>query len=234
MSDNLKLGIHNVDCLEGMKDIPDGAVQLVATDPPYGISYVTNHRKYDDNDIARPVEKDDKFDESWFTKVISECYRILDDNTHIYVFGSDVVIGDMKKVIEKFFTFKNTLVWDKRNWSAGDLAGQYGKQAEFIIFAQKGRRPLKRGRPSSVISIPRIPPEDMVHSCQKPLSLMAWMIENSTDRGEVVCDPFVGSGTTAIAAEGGGRQFVGFEMDPKTYRVALKRMGDERAQLRLF
>lgn len=227
------MGIHHMDCLEGMHKIPNGSVHCIATDPPYGVSYVTNHRKYDDKDIARPIDNDQKFDADWFAEVFKECHRILADNTHIYVFGSDEVIGEMKAIASKLFTFKNILVWDKKNTSAGDLEGQYGKQAEFILFCHKGRRLLSY-RPSSVVSVPRIPPDRMVHSCQKPVSLMAYFIEPSTKRGEVVCDPFLGSGSTFIAARNLGREFIGFETDPKTFAVARNRIRNDSLQTKLF
>ncbi len=230
---NIKTGLHHGDCLEGMKSLPSGSVHLIATDPPYGIGYVTNHRKFE-NDIARPVENDAKFDEVWFDKIVAECHRILADDTHAYFFCADETLPEMQLVVRKYFQFKNTLVWRKGNWTAGDLEGAYGKECEFVIFAQKGRRPLVGGRPSSYIFVPRIDPDRSVHSCQKPTTLMSFLIEHSTQPGEIVCDPFAGSGSTLLAARGLGRDIIGWEVDPKTYEIARERLMKEEGQLKLF
>lgn len=242
----MDFGITNADCLEGMKSLPDESVHLVATDPPYGVGYVSNRRKKvqvpggvvdaseNTDDVVRAVENDAKWDPDWFEEVVRSCHRILAQDTHVYIFGSDHVIAEQKKIIQAHFTFKNLIVWDKGVHTAGDLDGAYGKQTEFIIFAQKGRRPLKGGRPANLISVDKVPPDRLLHSCQKPVALMSFLIEHSTDPGEIVCDPFAGSGSTMLAATGLGRKFVGWEIDPRTYQIAVKRLFDDQIQMKLF
>ena len=73
-----------------------------------------------------------------------------------------------------------------------------------------------------------------LHPCQKPLPLMAWLIQELTAEGETVCDPFMGSGSTGVACIRTGRRFVGIEKDPTHYATALKRITDELAQGDLF
>ncbi len=231
--ETVKTGLFFGNFYTEVKKIPDGSVDLIATDPPYGVDYVTNRRKYD-SDVARPVNGDKGFDGALFEVMVREFHRILVPDRHVYIFGSDSVIDEQKRIFKGIFNFKNLLVWDKRVHTSGDLDGAYGKSAEFIIFGHKGRRTLRRNRPSSMISIPKIPHDDLLHSCQKPLALMAFLIENSTDPGEIVCDPFAGSGTTAIAALGSGRQFIGWENDSKTYDIAVKRISEDRMQMKLF
>lgn len=226
-------GLFLQDCLEGMQSLPPMSVHCVVTDPPYGINFVSCHRKYESN-VDRAVEGDAKFNEEWFDSVLAECHRILDDNTHIYVFCNDLVIDRMKPVFARRFTFKNILIWNKKNTGMGDLEGQYGKDFELILFGHKGRRLLSGRRHPAIISVPRIDPNQLIHSCQKPLSLISFLIENSTQPGEVVCDPFTGSGTTMIAANGLGRKFVGFEVDKETYDIAVKRVKEDAEQTRLF
>jgi site-specific DNA-methyltransferase (adenine-specific) len=189
---------------------------------------------FDTNKIARAVANDEAFDEDWFENIVIECHRILANDTHAYFFCADATLPDMQVLVRKHFTFKNILTWKKGNWTAGDLAGAYGKECEFIIFAQKGRRELIGGRPSSHLSHPRIDPDKSVHSCQKPVTLMSFLIEHSTNQGEIVCDPFTGSGSTAVAALGLGRQFIGWELDSKTYEIARDRLLQEEGQLKLF
>lgn len=219
-----------------MMALPDGSVNLIATDPPYGIGYVTNHRTEtrDTNEVARAIENDATFDPVWFEKIVSECARILADGSHAYFFCADTTLPDMQVLVRRHLSFKNVLVWRKGNWTAGDLGGAYGKECEFVIFAQKGRRELIGGRPSSYLSYPRVDPDKAIHSCQKPVPLMSFLIEHSTYPGEVVCDPFAGSGSTAIAALNLGRKFIGWELDKKTHAIALQRMSTDQEQARLF
>lgn len=228
-----KFGLIFGDCVDGLKKLEDRSVHCILTDPPYGINYVSNHRKFE-SDVARPVENDASFDPAFFDTVFAECHRALAENTHAYFFCADDTLPEFVLALRKYFTIKNVLTWRKGNWTAGDLEGAYGKECEYIIFAHKGRRPLKRGRPSSYIYFPRVDPDKAVHSCQKPVPLMGFLIENSTDPGEVVCDPFAGSASTAIAALGLGRKFVGWEVDPKTYEIAQTRLGEMAAQASLF
>lgn len=248
----IKLGLHLGDCLEGMRSLPSESVHLIATDPPYGIGYVTNHRgdtvrrgvngniletyvsSENTEDVARVVENDAKFDPDFMGPIFRECNRILAPNTHAYFFCADDTLPEFVTLLRESFTVKNVLVWQKGNWTAGDLEGQYGKECEFIVFCHKGRRKLIGGRPSSHIFVPRIDPGSSIHSCQKPTTLMSFLIEHSTVPNEIVCDPFSGSGTTAVAALGLGREFVGWELDPKTYAIAKGRLEADAVQAKLF
>ena len=121
-------------------------------------------------------------------------------------------------------------------WLIQSVDGEqaYGKEIEFIIFAHKGRRPLQGGRPSTYQSFPRIDPTKSLHSCQKPVPLMSFLIEKSTKEGELVCDPFSGSGTTALAATGSKRRFIGWESDFKTFTIAQERLARDATQGKLF
>lgn len=233
---DVKTGLFFGDCLVEMGKLPDGCVDLIATDPPYGINYVTNHRNkdFDNRDISRAVQNDGSWDDEWFGNVVDESYRILRIDSHAYFFCPDETLPAMVQNIRRKFLFKNILVWKKGNWTAGDLEGAYGKECEFIIFAHKGRRPLIGGRPSSHLAYPRVSPDKTLHSCQKPVPLMSYLIEHSTHPDEIVCDCFAGSGSTAVAALGLGRKFIGWENDKKTFDIAQSRLAQESQQTRLF
>lgn len=246
MAGEIKTGLFLGDCLEGMKSIPDESVHLICTDPPYGVGYVTNRRKTvevpggvmdaleNTKDVVRPVANDAVWNPDWFKVVVEECCRVLHDDTHFYSFVSDVLLSEHVRIIKDCFQLKNILVWDKGTHTAGDLEGSYSKRTEFIIFAHKGRRLLKNGRPENLIQINKVAPDRLLHNCEKPLLLMSMLIESSTDPGEIVCDPFVGSGTTLLAARGLGRQYLGWEVDPKNYEIAEKRLYEDSIQMKLF
>ena len=127
--------IYCMDCLALMKQIPDETVDLILTDPPYGISYqnqFTNHRHAVlEGDSGIPYEE--------FAK---ECYRILKDNTHAYFFTRFDCYPHHYECLKKAgFTMKNCMVVEKGTVGGiGDLKGSFANNAEWIIFCQKGRR----------------------------------------------------------------------------------------------
>ena len=226
--------IYHGDCLEIMKSWPDGFVDLVVTDPPYGVDYQTSWRS-DNDPLVKKIANDSgnwlPFAEAW----LNEVARILKPDTHLYAFGSFLTAPQMQPLIASKLTFKNTLVWDKMNWSVGDLEGDYGRQYELIYFAHKGRKLLGGGkRLGNLLRASRGSGADYEHPTQKPEEIIAKLIEQSSSEQDVVCDPFLGSGTTAIVAEKMNRRWVGCEIEPQYIDVAQKRLDAERAQLRMF
>ena len=140
------------------------------------------------------------------------------------MFCNDHKIDFFKQNIEKYFKIKNILIWEKNNWTAGDLNGAYAKSAEFIIFATKGRHILNGKRDKDVLHFKRVPTTQLQHQNQKPLKLIKYLTLKSTKPGDTVLDPFMGSGTTAIACKQTRRKFIGMEIDPTYYRIARKRV----------
>lgn len=107
------------DCLERMKEIPDGSVDMILTDPPYGMDFQSNHRKEKHAQI-----KNDR-DLSWVEEFVSNCFRIAKNNTAHYIFCSFHKVDIFKQAFEKMFTLKNILIWEKNNTSMGDLEGDF-------------------------------------------------------------------------------------------------------------
>ena len=123
------------------------------------------------------------------------------------------------------------IIWDKGNVTAGDLTGDYGNQCEVILFAHKGRHTIKH-RWSNLWAIPREKAGE--HPTPKPVALMAKCIVNSTRPEEVVLDPFMGSGTTGVAAVTNGRKFIGVEIEQKYFDIACRRIEQAQKQQNLF
>jgi DNA modification methylase len=92
------------------------------------------------------------------------------------------------------------------------------------MFAHKGRRPLTGGRRSNVFQVPKIPPGALVHPTQKPAGVIRPLIQKSSRPGDIVLDPFAGSGTTGVVASEEGRRYVLIEQDPKYVAVAQARL----------
>lgn len=221
-SDDGVIRIVNADCLDGMRSLPTESVDCVLTDPPYGMGYVSARRTRSKRFDA--IENDATFDLAFNVRWLSEAHRVMKPDTHLYVFTDDGNLGSWRDVIGKCgFTVKRTLVWVKNAWTSGDLEGDYGHQTEFVVFAHKGRRPLSGSRIGNVIDARRVSPESLQHPTQKPVAVLTPLIECSTEQGGVLLDPFIGSGTTAVAARSLGRRCIGFEIDKRYYDVAVAR-----------
>jgi site-specific DNA-methyltransferase (adenine-specific) len=183
------------DCFELMPQLPAESVDLVLTDPPYGIDYQSNRR------VKR--EKLPKFDNdmdlSWVESWVEQVHRVLKDNCHFYCFTRFDTYPIFYNAISRFFKVKNCLIWVKNNHGSGDLDGSWAPQSEMIIFAAKGRRLLNGSRDPDVIHCPNIPSARRHHATQKPVELLRVLIEKSTEPGELVLDPFAGVGSTGLA-----------------------------------
>jgi DNA modification methylase len=114
----------------------------------------------------------------------------------------------------------------------GDLSGNYVPNHEWIMFASSDDpRDMQSGRPKNVIEYNPPPPAEYRHPTEKPIDLIADLIQNSTRPGDTVLDPFMGSGTTAVAAIRNDREYVGFEVDGENYRdVIERRIGETKRQ----
>ena len=217
--------IDNIDCLEGMKAIPDGSVDLIVTDPPYLISYATNSRKDKTHDFCSTIANDNN--PALIRDCLLECYRVLKPDSAAYVFCSAKTLDVFKSfATEAGFTVKNTIVWVKNNWTAGDLKAQYGQQYEPLLLLNKGRAIIRGKRLTDVWTFDRVAGKKQVHQNQKPVELIVQCIDKHSGTGDVVLDPFMGSGTTAVACVKTGRNFIGFELSQEYHAIALQRVAD--------
>jgi len=211
------------DCVEVMRGLPSESVDCVVTDPPYGMAYRSNMRaswaRFD------AIENDDNFDFEWQLAWMKECYRVLKDGSHFYAFCSDHHLGEFRDTARSArFNVKRTLVWCKGGGGIGDLDGDYAHETEFCVFAHKGRRPLTGGRISNVLQVPKVRPADLRHPTEKPVGVLRPLVQKSSAPGEVVLDPFGGSGSTAVACREEGRGFIVIEREPKYVEVTRDRL----------
>lgn len=207
------------DCLEVMKDIPDKSVDCIITDPPYGMNYQSSRRTATEK--FKKIENDNNID--WFPEFIKECYRVLKDNSHIYIFCNDYNISKFRDLQESVgFKNKRTLVWVKNNHTSGDLLGDYANKTEFINYAQKGRRLLNGGRDTNVLNFSRV--SKLEHPTQKPVDLNEYLIRKSTNENDTILDPFAGSGTTGVACKNLNRNYILIEISPEYIEIINKRL----------
>jgi len=217
-----KIELYNADCLEKLKDIADNSIDLILTDPPYGINFISNRRKEKYNKI--------KNDNNLFflDNLFIQLYRISKNNTSHYCFCSFHNVDLFKQSIEKYFKVKNILIWEKNNTSMGDLKGDYAPKYEMIIFFTKGRKLLNNGRDSNILKFKRT--GNKLHSTQKPVDLLEYLINKTSDENQTVLDCFMGSGSTGVACLNTNRNFIGIELDKDYFEIANKRIEDERTK----
>lgn len=212
--------IYHGDCRDILPLV--GPVDLVLTDPPYGMRFVSSWRTRNDPLVA-PIKGDDSLNA--LRDVMPLLDTLLIQDRHAYIFSSPLLLGQATEVLAAFWKVKNVLVWDKgERGTVGDLAAGYGVNWEAIIYAMKGRRELNGPRPRAIYRYDWSGTEDPVHPAVKPIGLLAWLLAKSTDAGETVLDPFMGSGTTLRAAKDLGRKAIGIEIEERYCEIAVKRM----------
>lgn len=235
------------DAFEALRLVPDGVVDLVVTDPPY--ESLNKHR--DSKATIRAYERA-KADgtlkgtriprlREWFPimrneqfpELLAELYRVMSEDSHCYIFcddeTSDVINAAIKEMQasrgpKASFKWWKRIVWDKGH---GGQGYHYRNRHEFVVFLEKGKRKLLSHH-ESVLPCKRVSKRTlggrMPGPTEKPASLIRTLIENSSEPGQLVLDPFCGRGATGIAASAAGREFLGFDVQRKAVRIARERL----------
>lgn len=220
------LDLKNMDCIDLLAEIPDNSIDCVITDPPYGMAFQSFRRK----NVYDKIENDDKID--WLPGVLKEISRVMKDDAHAYIFCSKHNLWRFLNMVEDNLPFKDLLIWQKNNHGSGDLLGGYAPQYEMIIYCSNGKRKLNGKRSSNLLQFDKT--DNSLHPTQKPVDLIRFLIQKSTNEGETVLDCFAGSGTTAVACMEEKRNFIGAEINEKYYEVAKQRIKIEQMQPKLF
>lgn len=197
--------VINDDWQNVIKHVDDNSVDLVLTDPPYGMGYQSNHRKNKYQEICNDKNLD------WLPFWIKELKRITKDDAHMYIFCSWHNIDVFKQELSKHFNVKNILIWDKKHTSMGDLEGDYAPSYEMIIFCSNNKRKLNGGRHPNIIRTARTKNEN--HPTEKPVNLLSFLINKSTQPGELIIDTFAGSFSTAQACVQTNRNYISVEIN---------------------
>jgi len=193
------------DCLDVMKDIPDKSVDLVLTDPPYGMEFQSNYRK----------KKYDKIigDDGFPLWIFDEFNRIAKKAVYVFCRWDNLV--EVPKP-------KSVIAWIKNNWSMGDLKHEHGRQWEAVCFYPQEEHEFVKRIPD-VITANRT--GNNFHPTEKPIEAVGKIIK--ANKGDLILDPFVGSGTTAVAAKQLGRKYIGIEISEKYCDIARQRLRQE-------
>ena len=216
------------DCLEMMKDIPNASIDLVVTDPPYkttsrGSSGGTGGILKEEINKRGKVFK---YNDIEFNEWLPELYRVLKDTGHAYIMSNNKNLKNMLMEIENVgFNIYKTLIWAKNS----PITNMYYMDShEYIIFCRKGKaKRINNCGTKSVLNVDN--PRNKVHPTEKPVELMEVLVTNSSQEGELVFDPFMGSGSTGIACINNNRNFIGIELDETYFNIAKERI--ENAKL---
>ena len=209
------------DCLDVMRQMPDGCVDLVLTDPPYELGKGAWDKLV-----------------SWAW--LDEARRLLVDGGAIYCFWSCKDIPTIQPEIEKRFDLKNVCVWHYPNGVSPKANDWYAVTWEACLYATKGKGNYNIFRNFSRFAknnfdVWRIPTpqsqwkaEPKIHPAQKPEALLMRIVGASSNEGNLILDPFMGSGTTAVAADRLCRRFFGCDINKDYVDMALKRLAEDR------
>ena len=217
------------------KKFPKNSVDLIISDPPYGINFRSMYNRYDNlNRVYKPIFRDGyrfNYMKNDFEVPLSwlvEAFRILKNDMAIYIFCHWKKFSKlMSKVEDVGFKLKNLIVMNKSNWGMGDLTGSYAPKYELVLYAVKGKHKLNfyDGREKDVISVPYFfSGGKRYHPAQKGLSWVTKFILNSSKRGDIVLDPFCGSGSFLMEFYRLGRKYIGIEIDEKYCRISQLRL----------
>lgn len=199
------------------------SLDLVVTDPPYGVQWRSNRRAETFDELAN----DGMGDRDGIRGVLTQCVRLVGQNRHLYVFGPGDVLEGLK------VSATTSLIWDKMTPGTGNLSSPWAPGHEPISFVvSKHRHAGQSGddclpvrlRKGSVLRFPRPTGRKVRHPSEKPVPLLRELIESSSRQGETVLDPFAGIGSTGVAAVLSGRRALLVELDPKFAAVAVERV----------
>jgi len=222
------------DSVKVLETLDDSSIDIVITDPPYGVNYTSNWSK-DQSRFSKIPIVNDTLEEAkqLLDKVCEILVRKTKTQAHIYIFTRWDVYPEMKAIVDKYFTVKNLLVWDTCSHGMGDLTHAWGNQTEYIIFAIKGNKELVKRMPN-ILKFYKAS-DDYVHSTQKPVALITKLLNASAHDNDVICDPFMGGGSTIRAAVvRGNLNYIGIEIDKNIFERAKKFIESKMNEVKLW
>lgn len=198
------------DAVTWLSTLADASVDLLITDPPY--ESLDKHRKIGTTTRLKLSKSSSNqwfsiFPNERFESLFKEIYRVLKKNSHFYLFCDQETMFIVKPIAEKVgFKFWKPIVWDKVNIGMGY---HYRSRHEYILFFEKGKRKLNDLGVPDILKCKRV---NKGYPTEKPTQLIEVLISQSSNVGELIVDPFFGSGSTLVAAENLGRDYLGCDI----------------------
>jgi adenine-specific DNA-methyltransferase len=200
----------------------------IVTDPPYGVDFSSGFAQTaEGKKLTRKIENDGNVFEAikMFHQIMNPLVERLADDADLYIFTSWAVIEHWKPAVNALpnVEVQNLLVWEKGWPGLGDLDANWPLSFELIIYAKKGRRLIRKRRPS-ILVYDRLSSGQNIHPMEKPVPLLKELIAQSTNEGDLLVDPWAGSASLLDAARQSRRNAVGFEKDKDHFKRAQSRL----------
>ncbi len=218
-----------MDAISWLAGLPSESVDLAITDPAYeslekhravGTTTRLKHSKSSSNDWFQI------FPNSRFPDLFGQLFRVLKRNTHLYVLCDAETMFLVRPLgVAAGFRFWKPIIWDKQRIGMGY---HYRSRYECILFFEKGKRRLNDLGIPDILSVPRVA---RGYPTEKPVELSKVLVEQSSIPGDVVIDPFFGSGSVGVAAVQAGRSFIGADTSIAAHGLASRRLTEAGAQL---
>lgn len=223
--------IYNEDFRKVFSSIPDNSLDLAITDPPYKVTKRGISKNTTTGGLVRSElgvrGKIFRYNDVKADEYIPELYRVLKEGSHCYIMTNHINLYEILTVAKNSgFHFIKSLIWDKGNKIMGQC---YMSQFEYILFFRKGKhKKINNCGTPDILNIPNKKLKDEkgnnLHDTEKPVELMKILIENSSQEGDIVADPFFGIGGVPLACKQLNRRFIGSEIDEKYYNVTKQRI----------
>ena len=233
------------DCLEILPTLEAGSVDCLLTDPPYcSGGYLEAQKNTKAQGLRGATVSADGF--HWFQgdnmgsqgllfllrSVLVNCRRLMKQNRSAFIFTDWRMISTMAPGLESAgMRYRNMLVWDKCN--AG-LGVGFKPAHEVIMEFANGSTEYASLCGQNVLRCPRVSSQKKEHGAEKPVELLAEILDVATKQGGSVLDSFMGSATTGVACIRTGRRFIGIEIEPKYFEIAVQRCKRELGRFPLF
>lgn len=214
MSVQLMLG----DCLDRMREIPDGSVDMVLCDLPYGeVSQKSSGLRLLDRTNADECNID-------LSVLVDSFYRVCKGS--IYAFCGTQQISELVSLLKAKGLTTRLCVWEKTNPSPMNGTRLWISGLEFCVFARKPNATFNEHCKKALWQAPS--GRSKIHPTEKPLKLIERLVNASSNAGDTVLDCVMGSGTTGVACVNTGRNFIGIEIDPNYFAIAEQRIGESK------
>lgn len=222
--------LYNDDCLNVLKALPDKSIDLIVTDPPYQID---NTKAGGKSLLAKSIQqmndeiRDNNLTKGFNLSVLDELARLMrKPNIYVWCNGKQIPMY-LKYFVGKWKMSFDIIVWTKTN-ATPLFHNKYLSDKEYCLYFRKGGycQPQSYEKARTVYFQPiNIKDKRLYgHPTIKPLNIIENLVETSSRPGEVVLDPFMGSGTVGVACKKLGRKFIGVELDPNYFQVAEERI----------
>mgnify|MGYP002516792831 FL=1 len=228
--------IYCMDCLEGMRQMESGSVSLIIADPPYELQQHSEKGGSAFGKKGREYHQGiDHLQSGVSNEVLEECLRVC-KHPNMYVFCSKDQLPQLLTFALSHGLKYDLLTWHKTN-PVPTCNNKYLSDTEYIVFMRNGANLYGSYETKRKYFVTPTNTEDKKawgHPTPKPVHIIRTLIENSTQEGDVVLDPFMGSGTTAIAAIRSNRHYIGFELSEEYHKTCIKRIKREAQEQTLF